>query len=127
MGGRDRLFGVKTISYESQSYTQLTEQSYRQAPFITAYSHSKGTIDFQRQRLLLDVQLTWPESDPGQFQSSAIIVARHARCCAPREVRRFARIDRDGRFRSLRSRPRTPRACCSLRLLTLAFASRRRK
>lgn len=75
MGGRDRLAAVKTLAYESQSYTQLTEQSYRQAPFITAYSHAKGTIDFQRQRLLLNVELSWPESDPGQFQSSATIVA----------------------------------------------------
>src|ERR1700734_4359232 len=65
MGGRDRLIAVKNFSYESLSYTELTEQSYRQAPFITSYTHTKGTIDFERQRLLLDVQLTWPESDPG--------------------------------------------------------------
>jgi hypothetical protein len=75
MGGRDRLIAVKNFSYESLSYTELTEQSYRQAPFITSYTHTKGTIDFERQRLLLDVQLTWPESDPGQFQSSATVVA----------------------------------------------------
>jgi len=75
MGGRDRLAAVKNITYESQGYTELTEQSYRQAPFITAYTHTKGTIDFERQRLLLEIQMTWPESDPGQFQSTATVVA----------------------------------------------------
>jgi hypothetical protein len=75
MGGGSRLSAVKNLSYESLSYTQLTEQSYRQAPFITSYTHTKGTIDFERQRLLLDIELTWPESDPGQFQSSATVVA----------------------------------------------------
>jgi hypothetical protein len=75
MGGRERLFGIKTLSYESLGYTQLTEQSYRQAPFISSYTHTKGTIDFQRQCMLLNIELTWPESDPGQFQSSATVVA----------------------------------------------------
>src|SRR5580704_14048825 len=75
MGGGSRLSAVKNLSYESLSYTQLTEQSYCQAPFITPYTHTKGTIDFERQRLLLDIELTWPESDPGQFQSSATVVA----------------------------------------------------
>jgi hypothetical protein len=75
VGGRDRLAAVKNIAYESQGYTELTEQSYRQAPFISAYTHTKGTIDFERQRLLLEVQMTWPESDPGQFQSTATVVA----------------------------------------------------
>jgi hypothetical protein len=75
MGGRDRLAAVKTFSYESMANTLLTEQSYRQAPFISSYTHATGTIDFTRNRMLIDVQLTWPESDSGQSQSTATIVA----------------------------------------------------
>jgi hypothetical protein len=75
MGGRAKLESVKTLQYESLAYTELTEQSYRQAPFINSYTHAKGTIDFPRQRLLSEVELTWPESDPGQSKSNATVVA----------------------------------------------------
>jgi hypothetical protein len=75
MGGREKLESVKTLSYESLAYTELTEQSYRQAPFINSYTHTKGTIDFPRMRILSEVELSWPESDPGQSKSTATVVA----------------------------------------------------
>ena len=75
MGGREKLASVKTLQYESLAYTELTEQSYRQAPFVNSYTHTKGTIDFPRQRLISEVENTWPESDPGQAKSTATVVA----------------------------------------------------
>jgi hypothetical protein len=75
MGGREKLTSVKTLQYESLAYTELTEQSYRQAPFINSYTHTKGTIDFPRQRLLSEVEMTWPESDPGQSKNTSTVVA----------------------------------------------------
>ncbi len=74
VGGADRLTSIKTLGFESLQNTLLTEQSYRQAPFITSYTRTKGTIDFARHRLLLEIHLTWPESDPGQFESSTTAV-----------------------------------------------------
>jgi hypothetical protein len=69
MGGRERLQAIRSLGLEGIQHTQLVEQSYRQDPFITAYARTKEKIDFAGQRVLLQAHLTWPESDPGQFES----------------------------------------------------------
>jgi hypothetical protein len=74
MGGRERLDGIKTLGLEGIQHTQLVEQSYRQDPFITAYARTKEKIDFAGQHVLLQAHQTWPESDPGQFESDSTLV-----------------------------------------------------
>ncbi|HTV84952.1 MAG TPA: hypothetical protein VME63_06085 [Dyella sp.] len=64
MGGRSRLEGIHSLHYDAMGHTVLAEQSYRQQPFITSYERDNVTIDFDKQRLLNDEQLTWPEADP---------------------------------------------------------------
>src|SRR5665213_1324085 len=63
MGGRDRIEAVKSVELERAQHTLLVEQSYRQEPFITAYSRTKEKWDFAAQRALMQSHLTWPESD----------------------------------------------------------------
>jgi hypothetical protein len=74
MGGRERLEAVKNVSLETIQHTQLTEQSYRQDPFITAYARTKQKLDFAGQRASIQAHLTWPESDPGQSESDTTLV-----------------------------------------------------
>lgn len=64
MGGEQRLVGIHSMSYETIGHTLLPEQSYRQQPFITAYEQDKITVDFDKQRLIDNAHVTWPESDP---------------------------------------------------------------
>ena len=64
MGGEQILTSIKTASYETIGHNVIPEQSYRQQPFITAYEHDKVTVDFDKQRLVRDVHVTWPEADP---------------------------------------------------------------
>jgi hypothetical protein len=74
MGGRERLQAIKGVALEGIQHTQLVEQSYRQDPFITAYTRTKAKMDFAGERLVLQAHLTWPESDPGQFESDSTLV-----------------------------------------------------
>lgn len=77
MGGRDRLAAIRTVRLDVISHTELTEQSYRQAPFITSYSRDKITVDHADQRLLDQSHAVWPESDLKQADSdSTLIVTR---------------------------------------------------
>jgi len=66
MGGRERLQQVKSVRLQYIGHTLLAEQSYRQEPFITSYRRGQTTLDLTNQRVLTEVKLTWPESDPGQ-------------------------------------------------------------
>src|ERR1700722_13840748 len=75
MGGRDRLQQVTSIRLQTVGHTLLTEQSYRQGPFITSYERAHVTLDFANQRLLREAKLTWPESDPNQSDSDTTLVA----------------------------------------------------
>lgn len=75
MGGAARLDGVKSMSYTSFSNTALTEQSYRQEPFISSYERTKTSVDLAGNRLRVESTLTWPESDPGQSESHSTMVA----------------------------------------------------
>ncbi len=75
MGGRKRLADIANVHYQTASHVALTEQSYRQQPFITAYERDDLTIDFDKQRLLRAANVVWPESDPHQFEVSQTLVA----------------------------------------------------
>jgi hypothetical protein len=74
MGGRERIEAVKTLELDGVQHTLLVEQSYRQEPFITAYARTQEKIDFTALRMLLQTQLTWPESDPGQSESDSTLI-----------------------------------------------------
>ena len=74
MGGPGRLQQIKTMRLETIGHTLLTEQSYRQAPFITSYERGEITLDFAGQRVLANEKSTWPEADPGQADSEAILI-----------------------------------------------------
>jgi hypothetical protein len=69
MGGRERLQQLSSVRLQTVGHTLLMEQSYRQAPFITAYERGSMTLDLANQRLLSEEKLTWPESDPHQSDS----------------------------------------------------------
>ena len=80
MGGPARLDSIKSFSYESIGHTVLVEQSYRQDPFIAAYERSKGQVDFAGNRIRVETQLTWPESDPGQSEVRSTMAANAQGC-----------------------------------------------
>jgi hypothetical protein len=75
MGGRERLQQATSVRLQTIGHTLLMEQSYRQAPFITAYERGQTTLDLTNQRLLAEAKLTWPESDPNQSDSDTTLVA----------------------------------------------------
>lgn len=74
MGGRERLEGLKSVRLQTVSHTELTEQSYRQAPFITAYEHDVATLDLVGGRMLVQAKVTWPEADLNQSDSEATVI-----------------------------------------------------
>src|ERR1700743_583940 len=47
MGGRERLAAVKSVRLDVIGHTALTEQSYRQSPFITSYESDQILIDHE--------------------------------------------------------------------------------
>nr|WP_199044709.1 hypothetical protein [Dyella sp. ASV24] len=74
MGGRERLSGITNAHYQLTSHVALTEQSYRQQPFITAYERDDLTLDFAHGRLLRVAHVTWPESDPHESEITQTLV-----------------------------------------------------
>jgi hypothetical protein len=74
MGGPGRLQQIKSMRLETIGHTLLMEQSYRQAPFITSYERGEITLDFAGLRILANEKSTWPEADPGQADSEAILI-----------------------------------------------------
>lgn len=75
MGGRERLAGIHSASYETIGHTVLSEQSYRQQPFITSYERDKVTVDFDKQRVVRDAHMTWPEADPHTADIDVTVIA----------------------------------------------------
>ncbi|WP_250626819.1 hypothetical protein [Pinirhizobacter soli] len=75
MGGEQRLRGIHSESYETIGHTVLSEQSYRQQPFITSYERDKVSVDLDQQRELRDAHVTWPESDPHGSDIDVTLVA----------------------------------------------------
>jgi len=78
MGGRDKLAAIKTEQLDIIGHTELMEQSYRQAPFITSYSRDNMTVDFAGQRLLTKEHAVWPESDLKQADSDSMLIVTPA-------------------------------------------------
>jgi hypothetical protein len=74
MGGRERLQQLSSVRQQTIGHTLLTEQSYRQAPFITSYQRGQTTLDLVHQRMLTEAKITWPESDPNQADSDMTLV-----------------------------------------------------
>jgi hypothetical protein len=75
MGGRSKLEAIRNVRYQTIGHTLVAEQSYRQQPFLTAYQHDTLTVDFAGGRILDVAHLTWPESDPHQFEIDQTLVA----------------------------------------------------
>jgi hypothetical protein len=75
MGGQEKIEGIHNVQLDTASHTALTEQSYRQDPFITSYERSKTTIDLTGQRVRTDDHLIWPESDPHQAEMDVTLIA----------------------------------------------------
>jgi hypothetical protein len=48
MGGRDKLAAISNVQLDVIGHTALTEQSYRQAPFITSYERDQLTVGFRQ-------------------------------------------------------------------------------
>ena len=74
MGGRDKLAGIHNEQLDVVGHVVLAEQSPRQAPFLTAYSRDKLTVDFDRGRLLDRRHDVFPIADPQQAESDATLV-----------------------------------------------------
>jgi hypothetical protein len=72
MGGRAALTGISTEQLDVASHTLLTEQSYRQAPFITAYDRERTSLDFAKGRLNTEDHGLWPESDPDTASAGSV-------------------------------------------------------
>ncbi len=75
MGGRQKLSAIANVHYQTTGHAALTEQSYRQQPFITAYERDDLTLDFDKGRLVRVAHVTWPESDPHQAGITQTLVA----------------------------------------------------
>ncbi|WP_266183783.1 hypothetical protein [Dyella humicola] len=75
MGGRQKLSAIGNVHYQTTGHAALTEQSYRQQPFITAYERDDLTLDFDKGRLVRVAHVTWPESDPHQSEVTQTLVA----------------------------------------------------
>jgi hypothetical protein len=73
-GGREALLQLTSIRMQTVGHTSLVEQSYRQSPFITSYERGTVTMDLRNGRVLAEVKLTWPESDPNQSESDTTLV-----------------------------------------------------
>jgi len=75
MGGRDTLAAIHNVQFDVIGHTALTEQSYRQAPFISSYERDQLTVDFDKSRLLSHRHGVWPEADPHQAESDLTLIA----------------------------------------------------
>ena len=64
MGGAKALRALANVRLDIVQGTLLTEQSYRQAPFLTAYYRSSEIIDFSNRRMFQSDKGLWPEADP---------------------------------------------------------------
>jgi hypothetical protein len=80
MGGRAKLAGIHNVQLDVIGHTALTEQSYRQAPFISSYQRDQMTLDFDKSRLLLHSLVEWPESDPHQAATEQTLVITPEGC-----------------------------------------------
>jgi len=80
MGGRDKLAAIGNVQLDVIGHTALTEQSYRQAPFISSYERDQLTVDFDKGRLRNQSHSVWPEADPHQAESDVTLIATTQSC-----------------------------------------------
>jgi hypothetical protein len=78
MGGRDRLAAVRTVRLDEIGSTLLTEQSYRQAPFITSYERDQVSLDLVAGRMIDKQHSVWPESDLNKADSDITLIVTPA-------------------------------------------------
>jgi hypothetical protein len=78
MGGSEKLEAIKTEDLDVIGHTELMEQSYRQAPFITSYTRDRLTVDFAGQRVVRKQNSVWPESDLKQADSKSTLIVTPA-------------------------------------------------
>jgi hypothetical protein len=78
MGGREKLASIKTEQLDVIGHTELMEQSYRQAPFITSYAREQVVVDHAGQRLMKKEHSVWPESDLKQADSDFTLIVTPA-------------------------------------------------
>lgn len=74
MGGKQKLADIKSVALDVIGHSTLMEQSYRQAPFISAYERDKILLDFVTGRIREDAHSVWPESDPHEAESDQRLV-----------------------------------------------------
>lgn len=74
VGDKKQLDLFTSLQFSSIGHTQIAEQSYRQEPFLTSYERTKEIIDFRGKRVFREIQMTWPESDPGPTETSMTVV-----------------------------------------------------
>jgi hypothetical protein len=78
MGGREKLASISTEQLDVIGHTELMEQSYRQAPFITSYTRALITVDYAGQRIVRKEHAVWPESDLKQADSDSTLIVTPA-------------------------------------------------
>lgn len=78
MGGHDHLAAIHTVKLDIIGHTALTEQSYRQAPFITSYERDQLLVDHAHQRLMQKQHSVWPESDLKGADSDVTLIVTPA-------------------------------------------------
>ena len=71
MGGADKLADIHSEQLEIIEHRSIAEQSYRQAPFLTAYARTRQTVNFDQGVVVTDTHSMWPESDVGSKQSDS--------------------------------------------------------
>jgi hypothetical protein len=74
MGGREKLASIKTAQLDVIGHTELMEQSYRQAPFITSYAREQVVMDLAGPRLIKKEHSVWPESDLKQADADFTLI-----------------------------------------------------
>jgi hypothetical protein len=74
LGGSERLAAIHNVRLDVIAHTALMEQSYRQAPFITAYERDKTILDLNGARLRTEAHQVWPESDLHQADADSTLI-----------------------------------------------------
>ena len=74
MGGAAQLEAIHRVALDVIGHTLLMEQSYRQAPFITAYQRDKIVLDLAGGRVRDDQHTVWPEADPHEAESDVSLI-----------------------------------------------------
>ena len=72
--GEKKLDSISSLEFAEIGHTQVAEQSYRQEPFLNSYERLNELVDLKGKRMYRETKMTWPESDPGPAESSAVVV-----------------------------------------------------